>query len=75
MYYYRRIRDTREDQDKTQAEVAAHLGITQTQYSRYERGANEIPLHYLILVADYLGVSLDYLAGRTDEPKNPNIKE
>ena len=74
MYYYRRIRDTREDQDKTQAEIAAHLGITQTQYSRYERGANEIPLHYLILVADYLGVSLDYLAGRTDEPKNPNVK-
>lgn len=73
MYYYRRIRDTREDQDKTQAEVAAYLGITQTQYSRYERGANEIPLHYLILVADYLSVSLDYLAGRTDEPKNPNI--
>ena len=74
MYYYRRIRDTREDQDKTQAEIAAHLGITQTQYSRYERGANEIPLHYLILVADYLEVSLDYLTGRTDEPKNPNIR-
>ena len=74
MYYYRRIRDTREDQDKTQAEIATYLGITQTQYSRYERGANEIPLHYLILVADYLNVSLDYLAGRTDEPKNPNVK-
>lgn len=74
MYYYKRIRDTREDQDKTQEEIAKHLGISQTQYSRYERGANEIPLHYLIMVADYLNVSLDYLAGRTDEPKNPNVK-
>ena len=74
MYYYKRIRDTREDQDKTQEEVAKYLGISQTQYSRYERGANEIPLHYLLLVADYLNVSLDYLAGRTNEPKNPNVK-
>ena len=74
MYYYKRIRDTREDQDKTQEEIAKYLRISQTQYSRYERGANEIPLHYLILVADFLHVSLDYLAGRTDEPKNPNVK-
>lgn len=74
MYYYKRIRDTREDLDKTQEEIAKHLGISQTQYSRYERGANEIPVHYLIQVADYLQVSLDYLTERTDEPKNPNVK-
>lgn len=73
MYYYKRIRDTREDQDKTQEEIARLLGITQTQYSRYERGANEIPVHYLIMVADALNVSLDYLTGRTNEPKNPNL--
>lgn len=71
--FYRRIRDTREDQDKTQNEIARYLGISQTQYSRYERGANEIPLHYIIMVADYLHVSLDYLTGRTDEPQNPNV--
>lgn len=70
---YRRIRDTREDQDKTQNEIAQYLGISQTQYSRYERGANEIPLHYIIMVADFLHVSLDYLTGRTDEPQNPNV--
>ena len=74
MYYYRRIRDTREDQDKTQEDIAKYLGISQTQYSRYERGANEIPVHYLILVADFLKVSIDYLTGRTDEPKNPKVK-
>ena len=73
MYYYKRIRDTREDQDKTQEEIARLLGITQTQYSRYKRGANEIPVHYLIMVADALNVSLDYLTGRTNEPKNPNL--
>ena len=67
MYYYHRIRDTREDQDKTQGEIAKAIGISQTQYSRYERGANEIPVHYLIMVADILGVSIDYLTGRTDE--------
>lgn len=73
MYYYKRIRDTREDQDKTQEEIAKLLGITQTQYSRYERGANEIPVHYLIMVADALNVSMDYLTGRTNNPKNPNL--
>lgn len=67
MYYYQRIKDTREDKDIKQGEIAKALGITQTQYSRYERGKNEIPLHYLIKVADYLDVSIDYLVGRTDK--------
>lgn len=66
MYYYQRIRDTREDMDIKQGDIAKQLNIKQTQYSRYERGVNEIPLHYLIEIADILNVSLDYLAGRTD---------
>lgn len=73
MYYYHRIKDTREDKDIKQADIAQALGISQTQYSRYERGANEIPVHYLIMVANFLGVSLDYLTGRTDNPTNPNL--
>ena len=67
MYYYHRIRETREDKDIKQGEIAKYLGITQTQYSRYERGANEIPVHYLIEVANYLNESIDYLVGRTDK--------
>ena len=66
MYYYHRIRDTREDMDIKQGEIAESLGIKQTQYSRYERGINEIPVHYLVQVANILNVSIDYLTCRTD---------
>lgn len=69
MYYYQRIRNTREDRDIQQQTIAEKLGIKQTQYSRYERGINEIPLHYLIQVAEILNVSIDYLVGRTDKPE------
>lgn len=72
MYYYQRIKDTREDKDIKQGEIAEKLGIKQTQYSRYERGINEIPLHYLIQVAEILEVSIDYLVGRTNNPKVNN---
>lgn len=65
--YFRRIRDLREDADLTQAAVAAHLGIQQTVYSRYERGYQTIPLEHLIALADFYQVSLDYLTGRTNK--------
>ena len=48
MDYIRRMRDLREDADMTQAQVAAILGTSQTMYARYERGANELPIHHLI---------------------------
>lgn len=63
--YFQRIRDMREDADLTQEQVARILGIAQTVYSRYERGAQTIPLSLLIQLADYYHVSLDYLVGRT----------
>lgn len=66
MYKYRRIYDLRRDSDYTQAVVAAVLGITSQQYSLYERGEREIPVHHLIRLADYYQVSVDYLLGRTD---------
>ena len=50
MDYIRRMRDLREDADMTQAQVAAILGTSQTMYARYERGANELPIHHLIKI-------------------------
>ena len=67
MTYPRRLRDLREDHDKTQQQIADILGTSQTMYARYERGANELPLRHLLVLADYYGVSVDYLLGRSDE--------
>ena len=67
MDYQRRMRDLREDHDKTQEEMAQILGTSQTMYARYERGANELPIRHLITLADYYNVSTDYLLGRTDK--------
>lgn len=65
---YHRIRDLREDADKTQAEVAADIGLYTTTYQRYERGEREIPLDIVVCLAKYYNVSLDYIAGLTDQP-------
>ena len=65
--YQRRLRDLREDHDKTQQDIADILGTSQTMYARYERGANELPLRHLLTLADYYGVSADYLLGRSDK--------
>ncbi|MBE5779728.1 MAG: helix-turn-helix transcriptional regulator [Clostridiales bacterium] len=67
--YFSRLRDMREDADMTQKQVAELLGIQQTVYSRYERGFQTIPLEWLIKLADYYNVSLDYLTGRTNQQK------
>ena len=67
MDYVRILRDLREDADKTQTQIAEVLGTSQTMYARYERGANELPLRHLLVLADYYGVSVDYLLGRSDE--------
>jgi len=64
MFIYKRIRDLREDGDKTQKEIAAFLNMQPTVYQRYERGEREIPLWAAIKLADYYGVTLDYLVGR-----------
>ena len=64
---YRRIRDLREDNDLTQKKVAQMLGMSQTGYSKYETGENDIPTAVLIKLADFYGTSTDYLLGRTDK--------
>lgn len=67
MNYIKRIRNLREDSDKTQQEIAEILGTSQTMYARYERGANEMPVRHLITLAKYYNVSLDYLCGLTNK--------
>lgn len=69
MAYYKRIRDLREDSDKTQSELAEYLGTTAQYYGKYEKGERELPFARAIELAEYYGVSLDYLAGKT------NVKE
>ena len=61
--YIKRIRDLREDHDNTQQEIAEVLGTSQTMYARYERGANELPIHHLITLCNYYNVSADYILG------------
>ena len=61
--YIKIIRDLREDHDKTQQEIADILGTSQTMYARYERGSNQLPIHHLITLCKYYGVSADYLLG------------
>ena len=67
--YLRRLRDLREDHDLSQEQIAELLGIQQTEYSRYERGAQTIPLQHLVTLAKYYTVSTDYMLGLTDNPK------
>ena len=69
MYCYKRIRDLREDKDKTQREIAEFLNMKPQQYARYESGEREIPLHHLITLAKFYNVSLDYLAGLIPTPR------
>ena len=63
MYFYQRLRDLREDHDKTQTQIAGVLGTSQTMYARYERGANLLPLHHLITLCKFYGVSADFILG------------
>lgn len=66
---YQRLRDLREDADLKQYQVAQMLRVGQTTYSRYETGVLDIPSQVLIRLADFYGVSVDYILGRTNEPK------
>ena len=69
---YPRIRDLREDHDLTQTQIAKYLGMSQTGYSKYETGENDIPTAILIKLARYYGTSVDYLLGETNR-KERNI--
>lgn len=67
--YAKRIRDTREDRDITQQQIAKALHTTQGYYSKYELGKRALPIEHLITLCKLYDLSADYLLGFTDEPK------
>ena len=72
MTVYTRLRDLREDHDKTQTEIAEYLGTTAQYYGRYELGQAQLPLDRAVMLAKYYNVSLDYIAGLTDNKVSPS---
>ena len=70
----RRLRDLREDHDKSQKAIAEYLNMHRSVYRRYESGEREIPAWAVIKLADYYHVSTDYLLGRTDRPEPYSVK-
>ena len=65
--YYQRLRDLREDRDLTQDDVGKILYTSKQQYHLYESGKREIPFHMAKILAEFYDVSLDYIAGRTND--------
>lgn len=63
----------RKERGISQKKAAAELGITQARLSHYEKGVRECGLEFLVQVADYYGVSCDYLLGRSPDPKGSTI--
>ena len=70
-----KIKQLRIENKKTQAQMAAFLSITQAAYSKYECGRAEPTLETLIKLADFFGVTVDYLLGRTDDKLSAPQKE
>lgn len=66
---FNRIKDLREDHDKTQQEIADYLNMHRSVYRRYEAGVREIPVWAVMKLAECYHVSTDYLLGRTDDPQ------
>ncbi len=64
-----RLKDLREDKDLLQKDIAKYLNMSQTGYSKYEVGTNDIPTEILKKLADYYNTSIDYLLCLTDERK------
>lgn len=69
---YRRIRDLRHDHDLTQTQLAKILGMSQTGYSKYETGENDIPTEILIRLSQLYNVNIDYLLDQTDRKTRYN---
>ena len=71
MNEFRKLRDIREDNDLTQAELARAIGITKEQYGRYERGVNEMPLRYFKKICEILQISPAWLLDLPEDLKYP----
>ena len=70
MNEYKRLRDLREDADKSQEEIAKVIGTSQSYYAQYESGKRAIPFDRVVALAKYYNVSLDYIAGLIDKPRS-----
>lgn len=68
MIFYQRLRDIREDRDKTQVQIAALLETTQQQYARWESGQWQMPIEHYKTLARYYNVSIDFLSGLISKP-------
>ena len=66
-FFPERLRETRKACHETQQQVADDLGIPRQHYQKFEAGENLPSLEKFIALADHFGISLDYLAGRTEE--------
>ena len=72
--FIEKLRGLREDNDLTQTQIAEILGTSQTMYARYERGANEMPIHHLVTLCKFYNVSADFLLDTTPDPKRKQKK-
>ncbi len=70
MNYYERLKDLREDRDLTQSDIAKLLETTRQQISKWETGTQMMGVDKYIKLARFYNVSLDYLLGVTDTPRN-----
>lgn len=66
--HYPRLRELRVSAGLTQTDIANILDMQQNQYSRYERGERELPIHLFVKLAEHYKVSLDYMVGLSDQP-------
>ena len=71
--FFQRLEDLRNDHDLTQQNVADILGCKREVYRRYEKGTRTIPIDFLIKLADYYGVSIDYIVGRNKHTASNKI--
>lgn len=69
MNTYKRLRELREDFDKSQEEIAAIIGTSQSYYAQYENGKRAIPFERMVVLAKYYNISLDYIAELIDTPR------
>ncbi len=69
MHHYSRIRDLREDSDLTQEQLVEKLDMHKTTYTNYEQGKHTVPLDFAVVIGDFYNVSLDYIAGRTNDKR------
>ncbi len=68
--YFQRLEDLRVDKDMTQKDIADILGCQREVYRRYEKGTRTIPIDFLIVLAKYYNVSIDYIVGISDNKNN-----